>query len=655
MQPLKSLLDAGDGSGAADLARRLARAASAELECELCGVLVVEGQEVRPWAIAGSGWKDGSAETAGLVLPGQDAAALSARLDSADPASWPAFLLERGARSGMAAAIEAPGWPPMVLFAHTASERRRRHEDRLWMDAAALVAGQTLRALRAGDERDRAVAGLERRAGDGLRLAALDEAGLLPMAEWTTDGRITHANKAWRDLTGVSGDEIAAGSAGWMGQGASASRGLVDEAAVQALVRGMRRVVSYERTLPAAAGRQTSLELTLALLPGRADAGVVAAVDRTSLVRAEAEVAQLRNGLQSGAHDRAALAAQWAMEARRRAAEAAFAAHLERRALAARLRSELLPQLASARQVLERGEQGAASAARLLDQAALSWEDLAQDLSSGGLAGRGLPRALEWLAARLNRREGLSVMLDFGPGAAAASEGERLPAIVFDAVRDVLEHLARRGEARAATLRLAADSGKVRAVIETGEAAASLPPELGERLERLGGRAEAGSAAGRGSRITLHVPRSVEPGAPRPAAAGQAAASGPRRVKVLVAEDHKMVREGLVSLLRDSGDMEAVGEASSGIEALAMARRLRPDVIVMDVNMPMMDGIQATRRIKEEQPDVQVIGLSVHEDQELLRAMSEAGAAAYITKAQAAGTLCDVIREHRPLQPATAP
>jgi YesN/AraC family two-component response regulator len=83
---------------------------------------------------------------------------------------------------------------------------------------------------------------------------------------------------------------------------------------------------------------------------------------------------------------------------------------------------------------------------------------------------------------------------------------------------------------------------------------------------------------------------------------------------VLFADDHKVMRQGLIRLISGQPDIEVAGEAANGKEAVELARQLRPDVILMDISMPVMDGIEATRRIKTEMPEVRIVGLSMFED-----------------------------------------
>ena len=135
----------------------------------------------------------------------------------------------------------------------------------------------------------------------------------------------------------------------------------------------------------------------------------------------------------------------------------------------------------------------------------------------------------------------------------------------------------------------------------------------------------------------------------RAAAAGVPAEAGGsphgRVLRVVVADDHNIVREGLVTLLQEERDFEVVGEAADGDEAVEQALATCPDVVIMDVTMPRRDGIEATRMIKQRQPDAVVIALSFHDDQNIARAMTDAGAAAYLRKDGPSEDLFAAIRQ----------
>lgn len=102
--------------------------------------------------------------------------------------------------------------------------------------------------------------------------------------------------------------------------------------------------------------------------------------------------------------------------------------------------------------------------------------------------------------------------------------------------------------------------------------------------------------------------------------------------RLVIADDHAIVREGLRLMVDAIGAFEVVGEASSGTEAVAMAIDLRPDVVLMDIDMPEMDGIDATRRIAEVAPDIRILVLTVHEEDDPIFDAVQAGAAGYVSK-----------------------
>lgn len=103
-------------------------------------------------------------------------------------------------------------------------------------------------------------------------------------------------------------------------------------------------------------------------------------------------------------------------------------------------------------------------------------------------------------------------------------------------------------------------------------------------------------------------------------------------IRVILADDHEVMRHGLVKLVSSQPDIQVVGEACTGREALELARQLDPDLILMDISMPEMDGIEATRIVQYEMPHVHVIGLSMHENEEVIKAMGQFGAIVYVSK-----------------------
>jgi two-component system, NarL family, response regulator NreC len=117
------------------------------------------------------------------------------------------------------------------------------------------------------------------------------------------------------------------------------------------------------------------------------------------------------------------------------------------------------------------------------------------------------------------------------------------------------------------------------------------------------------------------------------------------KLRVLLADDHEMMREGLKLLVNRQADMETVGEADNGSAAVALAQELKPDVVVMDISMPKVNGLKATERLKLLCPEIRVLALTRHADDAYLRKLSKAGASGYLLKKSASGELVRAIRE----------
>jgi two-component system response regulator NreC len=115
-------------------------------------------------------------------------------------------------------------------------------------------------------------------------------------------------------------------------------------------------------------------------------------------------------------------------------------------------------------------------------------------------------------------------------------------------------------------------------------------------------------------------------------------------IRVLLVDDHTMVREGLRLLLRTAPDVSVIGEADNGVAAVANARRLVPDVVVLDLDMPSGDGMVAVRELKQSLPNVRVLILTMHSEHDRLLPLLEAGARGYVTKEAASSDLVDAIR-----------
>ena len=116
------------------------------------------------------------------------------------------------------------------------------------------------------------------------------------------------------------------------------------------------------------------------------------------------------------------------------------------------------------------------------------------------------------------------------------------------------------------------------------------------------------------------------------------------KIRVLIADDHSLVREGIAAFLRMCDDIEVVGEASDGIEAIERAQKLRPDIILMDISMPKLGGLEATVELKKTDPDIKIIVLTQYDDREYISRFLKAGVCGYMLKKAVGSDLVNAIR-----------
>jgi PAS domain S-box-containing protein len=278
---------------------------------------------------------------------------------------------------------------------------------------------------------------------------------------------------------------------------------------------------------------------------------------------------------------------------------------------------------------------------------------------------------MEWLAAWARERFGLRVAVEARGGVRVESLETRM--MLFRAVQELLFNVAKHSGVKEADVSLGLHGGsQVQVVVHDAGKGFDLAAirvgggttggfglfSLHERLEALGGSMTIESAPGKGSAFTLEVPmqRTEHSAAPRQtgvpaqrartprakAACAETAAADRPPIRVLLVDDHLVVRQGLAMVLGGESDLEIVGEASDGRSAIDLARKLRPDVVTMDVGLPGMSGIDATRALHAELPEIAIIGLSMFDDQG--EAMREAGAVGYLPKTGASAKLLAAIR-----------
>jgi CheY-like chemotaxis protein/anti-sigma regulatory factor (Ser/Thr protein kinase) len=269
----------------------------------------------------------------------------------------------------------------------------------------------------------------------------------------------------------------------------------------------------------------------------------------------------------------------------------------------------------------------------------------------------GLPAALTWLANWTRDKYKLDVEVVADPRADSARKDVRT--LLFESVREVLFNAVKHAEADRARLELALDADDQLCITVTDQGIGFDPAalddrskagELGwglfsirERLTLLGGRFDVDSAPGRGTRVRLVAPRGAARRAgaeaavsslapPRPASTTNGDRASADALRILIVDDHAAVRRALRDMLHQRPQLSVVGDAANGVEAIAHAHALQPDVILMDIAMPHMDGIEATARIRAELPGIEILGLSMQPRSAAAHAIEQAGAAAFFVK-----------------------
>ena len=273
-----------------------------------------------------------------------------------------------------------------------------------------------------------------------------------------------------------------------------------------------------------------------------------------------------------------------------------------------------------------------------------------------------LPAAMEWLGRWFQSRHGLSV--DVTAEADVKEPAEEAKKFLFQAVRELLMNVRKHAGVDRANVRMySRDDDVTIEVHDNGRGFDGVPVSasergafglfsIRERVEMLGGAFVIDSAPGKGTTCTIRVPVPVPHAEAARAVAEQRAAQEsesahrPGPVRILVVDDHTIFRRGLISILESYPDLKVVGEASDGEEGVARASDLMPDVVIMDLAMPRMNGIEATRIIKSRFMSIDVLALSFQESEHARTSVLEAGASAYFTKSGPLDALLRAIRAH---------
>jgi len=306
----------------------------------------------------------------------------------------------------------------------------------------------------------------------------------------------------------------------------------------------------------------------------------------------------------------------------------------------------------------------AIEAEQLLEESIRVSRSLAAELSPPILHDGGLWPALGWLSHWMSEKHKLKVEMSLKMAVAPALTNN-MKVFLFEAVRELLWNVVKHSGTLAATVDLAqTPDNKLRITVSDYgigfDASGSLIGEgqsgfglysIQERIGLIGGSFVIDCSPGKGASFTLEVPldaledstsESRDKKIPEPGPSSLSRTLG--KTGILLVDDHTVMREGLARLLAQEPDFEVIGQAKDGQEAIEQAGTLRPDVVLMDISMPRMNGIESTKIIHQQHPDIRIIGLSLYSEEERSKEILDAGAAFYLTKSGPPADLKAAIR-----------
>jgi PAS domain S-box-containing protein len=484
----------------------------------------------------------------------------------------------------------------------------------------------------------------------------------LPVAVWVADrsGKMIMVNNAATDIYGGKApqvDTVGEYSVYEVYRPDTRERIPVEEYPLSRALRGefVRDMIIDFRRFDNKDGTQITSSAPVLDSQGHILGGIVVATDITYLKRIEQELRDLNETLEKQVVERTKLAEDRAKQLRALMGELARVEKKERKRLANSLHDNLQQPLIGARmnsQVLLSKVDGnqkqiAETVLDLINQTIKISRSLTAELSPPFLK-EGLSTALKWLCSWMEENYGLAVDLRIDAG--NGPKNEDMAFLLYLSIRELLFNVVKHAEVKSAHIDISRD-GQNRLRVTVSDRGIGFDPaalqnteesgfglvSVRERLELMGGKLEISSSPGKGASFSLILP----PEAAEERNAKDMPTTGPTarkpkksrgKIRVLLVDDHTVVRQGLSTMLNLHPDIHIVSEAGDGEEAVEKARELQPDVILMDVRMPRMGGIEATRIIHSEHPYIRIIGLSMHDSEDLANQMIEAGASAYCTK-----------------------
>lgn len=393
----------------------------------------------------------------------------------------------------------------------------------------------------------------------------------------------------------------------------------------------------------------------------------VQGVDLTERRKAKEQLQEMNTTLEKRVEKRTESLLSYQEQLRSLASQLSKAEEQERHRLAAELHDNLGQMLAVNKMKIELLQQENISGKAVdkikeikkgLNEALVYTRKLMSDLKPPpSLDKEDITATLEWLTEKMKER-GLELKLsDDGE---VKQVDEEVRTTLLQSVRELLFNVLKHSKVNEAQVSMSVLGNQVKIVVEDEgqgfdpETNPSSSPEEGgfglfnirERIDLLGGNVDIRSKPGEGTKVTIFAPlkESELTKFPKEDKVESSVKKKKQKIEVMLVDDHQMMREGLKKIIDAEDDMVVIAEAANGEEAITLARESSPDVIMMDVNMPVMDGIDATQEITSFMPQVRVVGLSLHGHQQVRDSMRDAGATAYLSKEEAFESLCATVR-----------
>ncbi|MEX2573467.1 MAG: PAS domain S-box protein [Balneolaceae bacterium] len=485
------------------------------------------------------------------------------------------------------------------------------------------------------------------------------------------DGIITSWNKSAERIFGYTSEEA-------VGQPVTLlipNDRLDEETIILKELRRGNRIDHFETVRVRKDGTQLHVSLTISPIcdsTGQVVGASKIARDITARKKSEKKLQEMNETLEDRVKERTAALLTYQEQLKSLTSELSKAEEHERQRLATELHDNLGQILAMSKMKLDlllkhslpgpsRSE--AVEIADLTNSAITFTRELMSDLKPPpSLEKEGLAANIGWVANKM-KKHNLDVTVREDDQLKVLTEEVRRT--LCQCVRELLFNVIKHADVQEAQITLSRKGEQVQVIVEDEGKGFKIKDQIPtpvknggfglfniyERLDWLGGRMKINTEPGKGTKINLLIPITdddstgfvaadrVPPAPEYPERNGDDS-----QIRILLVDDHQMVRTGLRNLIEGEEDLLVIAEAVNGRDAVEQTREMDLDVIVMDVNMPEMDGIEATQIISSGNSNVRIIGLSLHDKAEVIEAMKRAGASAYLTKTEAFESLSAVIR-----------